>query len=429
MDFDYDSTGMAADLRAATSPEALEPVLAKLARMPTFVSEEGVRGFKLYMRDLDAAIPHIANVLRLQDYLAPKSNDNVCIIATQFYQVGGHSRVAADISRLVGAANTTIILTDLYGKQTYRNLTTANAQAAGFHCRSFLALKSPTVLDRTVELHNLLHAIRPTRIFLLTHHMDLCAIAATYPFRAIAEFIHHADSVPTVGATVPYSTHVDLTTVVCRACRDQGLKPILTAMSLPPAGPLPRTAEAPADRLRIATCGHPSKYVQPAQRRWADWVIAGLKADPRADFTHIGPANDDFRANIAQALQAAGVDPARYVFVGSRPNLRHELATRGVNLFVSSYPDGGLRSLYEAMVLGIPAISPNDPDSPPLLHAPPALPGWVAVEHPDDMPAAIAQAKAAWPNMQTPEYTALVDHELGRFEDYVALRTRDAIGA
>lgn len=420
MTFDFDSSLMAAEVLAAKTADQLEPVLQRLCRMPDFVMRDDVRGYKLFMKALDDAIPHVVGVLALRDYASAKSNENVCIIATQVYAVGGHTRLAADISRLAGAQNVTIILTDLYGAHPYRALVEPNVQNAGFHARSMLCLKSPTVLDRVFELHNLLHAIRPTRIFLLNHHMDLCAVTATYPFRAVTEFIHHADSVPSVGATIRYSAHVDLTPVVCEACRGIGHEPILTSMWLPPAGPLPRAAMSPSARLRIATCGHPSKYKHAAAQRWSDWVIACLQADPAGDFTHIGAVDEEFQARMRTALTSAGLDSARYVFAGQAPNLRLTLADLGANLFVSSYPDGGLRAMYEAMSLGIPAISPMDPGVRPLMHSPPALPGWIAVEDPSSMAAAIAHAKAQWPSMQTQEYADIVKQRVSAFEQYVA---------
>ncbi len=417
---------MAEEVLSAKTAAQLEPVLQRLCRMPDFVMRDDVRGYKLFMKALDDAVPHAAEVLALRDYARPKSNENVCIIATQFYAVGGHTRVAADITRLVGAQNVTIILTDLYGSQAYRTLVEPNVQNAGFHARSMLSLKSPAILDRTVELHNLLHAIRPTRIFLLNHHMDLCAVTATYPFRSVTEFIHHADSVPSVGATIGYSAHVDLTPCVFDACRGIGHEPILTSMWLPPSGPLPKIATPPSERLRIATCGHPSKYRHAAARRWSDWVIACLQADPSGDLTHIGPVDDAFQKEIRAALTAGDVDPARYVFAGQAPNLRQALASLGANLFLSSYPDGGLRAMYEAMSLGIPAISPKDPGERPLMDSTPALPGWAAVHHPDGMATAITQAKAQWPSMQTAEYAEIVQQRLGAFEQYVAGTQADA---
>lgn len=411
---------MAAEVLSAKTADQMEPVLQRLCRVPEFVTRDDVRGYKLFMKALDDAVPHVAGVLALQDYASAKSNENVCIIATQFYVVGGHTRLAGDISRLAGTQNVTVILTDLYGSQPYRAFVEPNIRNSGFYARSMLCLKSPTVLDKIVELHNLLHAIRPTRIFLLNHHMDLCAVTATYPFRSVTEFIHHADSVPSVGATIGYSAHVDLTPRVFEACRGIGHEPVLTSMWLPPAGPLPKIATPPSVRLRIATCGHLLKYRHAAARRWSDWVIACLQADPSCDLTHIGPVDDGFRNEIRTALTAAGIDPARYVFAGQASNLRLTLANLGANLFLSSYPDGGLRAMYEAMSLGIPAISPKDPGERPLMDSPPALPGWAAVQHPDGMAAAITHAKAQWPSMQTAEYAEIVQQRLGAFEQYVA---------
>nr|QQZ51403.1 hypothetical protein JKL49_10490 [Phenylobacterium glaciei] len=177
------------------------------------------------------------------------------MIATQLYGVGGHSKVVADITRLIGAEKVSLILTDLYGNIAYRRLIGEDMAARGYHCRALLALKAPSVLDRTIELYRLLCAIKPTRIFLLHHHMDVCAVAATYPFRHVTEFVHHADHLPSLGATVRYSAHVDLTYTCHLACREAGLPAIYAAMTLPDLKTSKAAAKESSGRLRVATCG------------------------------------------------------------------------------------------------------------------------------------------------------------------------------
>ena len=418
MSFDLDTTELANEVLAAATADELEPVMAKLVKSQALVLARGVRNHSLFMPQLDRSVAHIAKVLGMRDRPTPKSNDNVVVLATQIYAIGGHTKVMGDISRLVGADKVTVILTDIYRNTPTRSVLKSDLPALGFHCRAFLLLKSGNAVDRTVELYGILAAIRPTRILLLSHHMDVCAVAGAWPFRDITDFLHHADSLPCLGASLPWSSHADLTFNCHISCRKAGLPAEYVSMALPK----PPAIERPPNRgagLLFATCGHPGKYQHPARHRWTDWAVACLR-EPDASIVHIGPADDAFRAEVHGALAGAEIDPGRYDFVGTKPNLTAELLSRGVDIYLGSYPEGGGRANLEAMAVRIPVIHTTMPDPEPLMYFANPLPSWVRVTDPGEMPAAIAACRRLQLEMAEPSYAAQLEEELGRFEAFLA---------
>ncbi|WP_340646703.1 glycosyltransferase [Phenylobacterium sp.] len=423
MQFEFETPSMTAEILAAQTPEALDPILARLTQSTAPLGAPDVRGHKLFVKGLDGTIPHIARTLRLADCEGEKSNDNVCVIATQLYGVGGHSKVVADITRLIGGDKVSLILTDLYGNIPYRRLIGEDLAARGYHCRALLALKAPNVLDRTVELYRLLCAVKPTRIFLLHHHMDVCAVAATYPFRDVTEFVHHADHLPSLGATVDYSAHVDLTYTCHPICAAAGLNPTYSGMTLPDVSIVQGVSKAEGPMV-FGTCGNIGKYRREGRAsryRWVDWVIPALST-PNSRFIHIGPTDAAFEQEVRQGLADAGLDPQRYVFTGATPNLQAALISHQVDVYVSSYPEGGGRATLEAMAAGVPAVAPSEAEMGPLVQYSSPLSGWTLVYDPAELPAAIADAADRRDAMRSAPYRATVQAELERFEHYVAGR-------
>lgn len=416
------SDAVAAILRARTADE-LNEILVGLVRSGGGFLSPDVRGRKLYAREFDQAVAQLPRRLGLEDRPATETgDDNVVLIATEFYEVGGHTRVAADIARLVGRENLTVVLTDIYQRnRLQRHGVRGFVNGVDIPSRAFLALRSPTMVDRIHELYNILSAIRPSRIFLLNHHVDVCAVAGSYPFRDVVDFVHHADYQPCLGATLPYARHADLTFWAHLCCKANVAHPVYAAMTQSPETGPPEAGAAltPGRGVLLATCGHFTKYLQPGTYAWTDWVLGAL-ADPRARFVHIGPAKAEMVASMQAALAEAGVSADRYEFIGATPNLRAELIARGVDVYVSSAPESGERANIEALSAGIPVVLPRDPSCPPLIHFMSPLPGWFDAARPADLPAVIAQSLAFKPELATAAFRARFEREAVRFERYVA---------
>lgn len=417
LDFAYENAELEAAIAGAADIEALDQALVRLSRLvPGFLAPE-VRGRQMFTPGLDALVPGLAARLRLADVPLAKGNDNVCIVATRFYATGGHSRVASDIGRLIGAERTTIVFTDLYRELRHRLL--IPGVPAAHPCRSLLLLSAGTIVEKIIELYMLLAAIRPSRVFLIQNHMDMAAVAGVWPFRSVVEYVHHTDHQPGLGATLPFSAHMDLTHTCHQACRAAGLDATWTGMTVPVRAAPARPTDRSGRGLRIATCGSPYKYMHTAAHRWSDFVVAALSQAPEADFIHMGPADEALTRSVHEPLAAAGIDADRYRFLGPVPDLRAALAANGVDAYLASYPDSGGRANLEALAAGLAPVVAIPAEAGPLLRFDLPLPYWARVQEPHEVPAALARSLELSEALRSPRGQADLDAELGRFEDHV----------
>jgi hypothetical protein len=420
LDFRYDNAAAERAIREAGTPDALSDVLTRLNDLIPALLKPEVYGRKLHAHGLDATVPQIAARLGLKDVAREKSNDNVCVVATRFYRTGGHTPVADDIMQAMGGDNTTLIYTDIFKQFRYPTEGDLQLSTASHPRRAWLILTAATLAEKIVELYALLCAIRPTRIFLIGNHMDMVAVAGCWPFRSVVDFIHHADCMPALGATLPFSAHVDLTFGCHLACREAGLDPIYASMKPPRSQAAPRAAPADHPGLTLATCGHHHKYERPARHRWADFAVAALRTSG-ARMIHVGPTTEALVAGVHGALEAAGIDPGRYDFIGPAP-LREILVSRGVDIYVSSYPEHGGRANLEAMVAGLPCVAPSGDENGVLLLDRYPLPQFLPVREPDELTALLARAPELKAMAASAEAAAALATETHRFDDYLAGR-------
>jgi hypothetical protein len=420
-DLDFDAQALVSQTVQAKSIEELDAPMTAIAGVWRKFLAADVRGHKLFVRALDEAVPHIARTLGLKPVERPKSNDNVCIVLTQIYAVGGHSKIAQDISRIVGAERCTIILTDLYGNTTYAQISRSNLTKMGYFCRSFMALKSKTAAEKCIELYALLRAVDPGRIFLLNHHSDVAAVAATYMFKGVTEFVHHGDHLPCLGATLDYSTHADVTYTCHQICKASGLDAEYVGMTLPDLRAATGVKASTGGPTVLATCGSVAKYQhgnRDCRYRWSDWAVAALKDNDHV-FLHFGPPTDELVADVEGALKAAGIDPARYRFMGSVPSLQQALVDHGVDVYVASYPETGGRANLEALAAGLEVIVLEDAALGPLLRFTSPVSGWRAIADTAEMAEAIREGLSRQDQDMKADQRAGVVLEQGGFERFV----------
>jgi hypothetical protein len=417
LQYEYRRPDVEAALQTAGSVDALEAALRAALELMGDLGKPEVYGHSLYATGMDAALPSVAAKLGLADVAAGRADGGACIVVTQLYTQGGHSKVAYDISQLIGAEQTTVVMTDAYGRVNPLSLINARRAPSPLARRADLLLRAPNLVGKVLELYNILAALRPSRIFMLTHHFDVVAPIALWPFRDVVEFLHHADHLPSLGATLPWKAHVDLTWTCHRACRAAGLSPRYVGMTVrpDPVAPEPSAPKAPGAPFRVATCGPMAKYRGRASFGWVD-LAAAVLGEPGTELLHIGPADEGFQAEMRQALERRGRDPARYRFTGAVPSLTAELRRSGVDAYLASFPASGGKANLEAMSLGLPTFVPVDPASAPLLQFDHPSGGWVRVSSPDELTTAL---RAAMGREGARAPAADVRQELEQFEAYV----------
>ncbi|MBU1378800.1 MAG: hypothetical protein KKE02_20840 [Alphaproteobacteria bacterium] len=419
MRFVYQNTELERELDGATTPDALEAVFQKIAQIPRLFRTPAIYGQKLFAKGFDALIPRVAARLRLEDQPSPpKSNDNVCILATRFYPSGGHTRVAQDIIGRLQPAGVSTVLTDITDELRYRPLLNQATNQTFLGERALVLLSSKLLVERVLETYMILKAMRPSRIVLMSHPMDIVAVLAAWPFRDIVEFVHHADHIPSLGATLPFSAHADLTYTCHLACREAGLDAVYAGMTAPTAQPT--TPLTPKTGLRIATCGVIHKYQGKGRYRWADYAVAALR-QPGVELVHIGSTDEAFQNELRNALGAAKISLDRYILAGFQPNLPAELGKWEADIYLSSYPEPGGKANLEAMSAGVPTIVPIDANLPPLIRYRLPMPHWVTVNRPDRLGDAIAEVQRLAATMGETERT-IIAREAIRFDDFAAGR-------
>jgi hypothetical protein len=76
----------------------------------------------------------------------------------------------------------------------------------------------------------------------------------------------------------------------------------------------------------------------------------------RGQFIHIGPLADDWLIEIRGHLETQGIDPLRFVPLGSVPSLWQTLLTIDAHVYLGSAPVGGGRAAIEAQGCGYPLV-------------------------------------------------------------------------
>lgn len=418
--FTYAAAEVERALAEAREFPALDQALADVMNLREGFREPEIYARTLYCTGIDALVPRVARGLNLLDRPAPgKSNDNPVIVATKFYGTGGHTQIARDIVARLPADATAAIYTDVYSELRYHALQAFPGLRSDLGERATLILDAASPSARILELYAMLAALRPTRIVLMCHPMDIVAVAGCWPFRDVVDFIHHVDHVPAVGAALPFSGHVDVTYTCHLACRGEGLDAVYAGMAAPRAPPSARPPRPPGRPIRIATSGNPHKFKGRRSYGWTDFAVAALRR-PDTEIVHIGPAHDWLRDEVGQALAGAGVDPARYVFQGFVPSLHAALLELETDVYLSSFPEPGGKASLEAMAAHLPMILPVPHDQPPLARFRLPLHRWIEIERPDQLPAALDAALALGDALRSPAEVARLEAELARFDRWVA---------
>jgi hypothetical protein len=408
-----------AELANASTVGTIEAALGKIIRLRSELKNKEYYGRVLQTPGLDALVPRLARKLKLKDVTTQKSNDNVCILTTAVYGTGGHSRVVSDIIAKLGPDLCPVLITtDVYNQLQIQALLNHPENNSGLGERACLKMSAGTLVERIIELYMTLLAIRPSRVILLSHPMDMVAVAGAWPFRDIVEFVHHSDHFPAIGVGLPFSAHVDVTYTCHQACRRSGIDAVYAGMTSAVVQPPPHDPHP--DRLRIATCGNIHKFQAPGHYAWTDYVVAALRR-PGAEIIHIGLTTPEFDERIRKALTAARIDPSRYVFAGLR-DLGEELVARQVDVYLSSYPEPGGKANLEAMAADIPVIVATDTSAAPLSRFSLPLPRYIDISKPDDLRPALDRALDLHRSMRSPEQAEVLRRELGRFDDFVAGR-------
>lgn len=303
-------------------------------------------GLDRCMRQLAAAVPDFAGP-------AMPTGRNTLVVATELYQVGGHTRVVDDILREAEAP--VLVLTDVLGtlRQSPAHL---NWILDSHPDVPVLLLSQASLWARSRALAQLTQRLAPASILYLQHHQDPVAFVGTLGHRGSRKtLVHHCDVSPSLGNTLPELVHLDFTDEQAAVCA-QALQHPAPVLPLYVAD-APRKTFAPVQGrgFSVVTAGTQIKYRRSGELALQAIVRTVLQAiDGR--FFHIGPLPADWADEVRTHLVAQGLDAQRFVALGPVSSLWQTLAGLDAHVYLGSAPVAGGRGAIEAQGCGYPVV-------------------------------------------------------------------------
>ncbi len=352
----------------------------------------------LAMPDADRACRRFAEVLE-RKYPLPKPSigfDRAANIylATEFFQSGGHRRLLEETIRARPQERHVVVFSGLLDHNTDYS-TRIMAEAGALVVRADASLGRFGLL---LWLREKLAAYVPRRIFLYTHPQDVIAHIAVLAVEARMGprlyHVRHADTRPALGADLAQATHLairpeqkarlladgpDLSVQVLPLCVGGGSRP--SSRLLGRLAFWKRRPSLASAKFLSATCGLAMKFAEDGPLAFGD-VVAGVLAARGGRHVHLGEVPRAFQDAAWNRIEARGLARDRLMFAGEVEDVAGELATRGVDLFIGSFPVGGGLSMCEAAFAGVP-VALHDPGAGEadryvsgLTHAPPRHLVW-----------------------------------------------------
>lgn len=331
-----------------------------LARIVNGVNDNFIkpafRNRGLYIPQFDRRLEQLAGMLDASDTArsdAP-ADGGTLLIATELYDLGGHSRALLDVSLEVDRP--VLILTDLFNMYA-KDPAKARAVVARFAHADVIILPPASYWDKCGMMQRAVAALRPGAIMYFSHHQDpvpfVGTLGAPNPKKL---FFHHADHNPSLGCTLPGMTHVDFSDTLRQVCERQLAQacPVLP-MYVPDLGRKDFRRHIPLADFSVVTSGRAAKYRREGPHSLQEMARVTLDT-VGGKFFHIGPLDDAWLASLRQHLAGAGLDPARFVHLGQVPSVWNTLKDIDAACYLGSAPEGGGRAAIEAQGCGYPLV-------------------------------------------------------------------------
>ena len=310
------------------------------------------RNFLYYPR-FDRQIQQLSDVLVATGAptLPRAITDNTLIIASELYQVGGHSRVIADLAREVPSP--TIVVTDAFSK--YRD-TPVNLSwiLDAFEDVSLIVLPQPGLWAKSRALSLLTQRLQPRSILYFNHHQDPVPFVGTLGHVGSRKtLVHHCDHNPCLGVTLAGVDHVDFTEELAQTCATQlNFAPQILPLYVPDAGKR-QFAPLGNNGFSVVTSGTHVKFARTGELALQN-IAQTVLDNVRGLFFHIGSIEGEWVAEIRSHLELNRIDPRRFAPLGPVPSLWDALGKLDGHLYLGSAPDGGGRAAIEAQGCGYP---------------------------------------------------------------------------
>jgi hypothetical protein len=320
--------------------------------------------------------------------------DAVIFVASRLQAAGGHTRVMEDFLRVLPHASKVMLVTGLCGRSD-REDAARRFGASGVRIEYAPRENS---LGRLYWLQRRIMEMRGRDLYLFNHHEDSVAVAAMESAgRTQVHFYHHGDHHLCLGVHMANAKHIDIHAFGHHNCRhalkvENNTYLPLTAEDLgarPPGMPFRRDGV-----LTTCTAAGWNKLELPHSVRYTD-VVPALLAATGGRHVHIGKLTPLGLWRIRRGLRRRGVPPSAFAYIPWVPSVWRALHEYGVDLYVSSFPVTGGRTMVEVMGAGIPVAVHDHPTSRFLGGIDMAYKGAYIWREPNDLLAVCAEATHA----------------------------------
>lgn len=280
--------------------------------------------------------------------------DVAVYLVSRLQPSGGHTAALADTIRHVGAGRSIIVITEVCGHSDPAAIKKFFARDSRIEVRH---VPTGSHLEKLRWTQDFLQRTAPGQVWLFNHHQDTVAIAAVQPGQGYQlHFYHHGDDRISLGATLSYAVHYDLSPIQFHNCRHH--------LGLTGNRYLPLTAR---DLGRVDSVGfRDRKFVScTAARRnkvevgyifdYTD-MIPQILLHTGGRHIHIGRLSRAGLARIRRELKRLGIAEEAFTYIPYVPSVWEALRTNSVDLYLASFPYGAGKTMVEAMGAGIPII-------------------------------------------------------------------------
>jgi glycosyltransferase involved in cell wall biosynthesis len=308
-------------------------------------------------RELDALCRMLADAYYANNCHAPeREQQGTVILASELVRAGGHVELIKDYLALgLFESPVRVALTDLFNRIDHASI---NEWESLLGCEVFVMTE--TGLDGKLDaLTARLGEWNPSNILTLGHNQDIvCIVAAHAPGIKNRYYIHHGDHHLSLGVTCEAFQHVDLHNMSYELCK----KEIGVAQQLYWPISAVRTSQIKTRFLErgvltTCSCGRMSKFESGSYALRYERAVACILKASRGYHVHIGDLSDAFLQKIHEELDAENVSHDRFIHIPWVASLSQALIENAVDVYVSSFPLGGGKSLIEAMSVGVPVVT------------------------------------------------------------------------
>ena len=213
--------------------------------------------------------------------------------------------------------------------------------------------------EKLLWLHEKWLEISPLKVFLFNHPQDSIVIAAAQPEKpGKLLFYHHSDFTLGLGTNLKHAKHIDMNPLTFAHCRDF-LKIKNVYCPLTCSDPLNKNYESRTfmvnGNINTATSTPLEKISVPYLFSYFD-LLPDIIQITKGNHLHIGFLPTEALKIIKKKLTAAKIPPNKFIHLPWTNSVSTAIIEHNTDLYITSFPIGGGRTIIEAMASGIPIL-------------------------------------------------------------------------